>query len=125
MTFGCTSRERQTARWNCNSQEFLLFAQREISSCRFNGDNNWLMAQFSKKSVEKRKEKNPAAVALGRLGGLKGGPATAKKLSREQRQANARKAITARWAKTGSQTETVISKSDLGFYFITPIQWMP
>ena len=31
--------------------------------------------------------KNPHAVALGRLGGLKGGPARARKLSRVQRQA--------------------------------------
>jgi hypothetical protein len=31
------------------------------------------------------KEKNPAAVALGRLGGLKGGPARAKKLSSRKR----------------------------------------
>ena len=32
------------------------------------------------------KEKNPAAVALGRLGGLKGGPARAKKLSSKKRK---------------------------------------
>ena len=44
-------------------------------------------------------EKNPAAVALGRLGGLKGGPARAKKLSKEQRSESARKAATARWGK--------------------------
>jgi hypothetical protein len=43
--------------------------------------------------------KNPAAVALGRLGGLKGGKARAKKLTKEQRSEIARKAATARWAK--------------------------
>lgn len=43
--------------------------------------------------------KNPAAVALGKLGGLRGGKARAKKLSAEQRTAIARKAATARWAK--------------------------
>ena len=43
--------------------------------------------------------KNPAAVALGRLGGLKGGPARAKKLTQEQRKEIARKASRARWAK--------------------------
>ena len=43
--------------------------------------------------------KNPAAVQLGRLGGLKGGPARARKLSRQQRTAIARKAAQARWAK--------------------------
>src|SRR5690349_14579510 len=38
------------------------------------------------------REKNPAAVALGRLGGKKGGLARAKKLTKEQRQEIARKA---------------------------------
>lgn len=44
-------------------------------------------------------EKNPAAVALGRLGGLKGGPARAKKLSARQRARIASKAAKARWKK--------------------------
>lgn len=43
--------------------------------------------------------KNPAAVALGRLGGLKGGNARAKKLTKEQRSAIAKKAAQARWKK--------------------------
>jgi hypothetical protein len=43
--------------------------------------------------------KNPHAVALGRLGGKKGGPARAKKLTPEQRREIARKAARARWAK--------------------------
>jgi hypothetical protein len=43
-------------------------------------------------------EKNPAAVALGRLGGRKGGPARAAKLSAKKRQQIARKAAMARWA---------------------------
>lgn len=41
--------------------------------------------------------KNPAAVALGRMGGLKGGPARAKRLSRAARRRIARKAAKARW----------------------------
>lgn len=44
-------------------------------------------------------EKNPAAVALGRLGGKKGGPARAAKLTPEQRREIAQKAAKARWAK--------------------------
>jgi len=43
--------------------------------------------------------KNPLAVALGRLGGLKGGRARADKLSKGQRIASARKAARARWRK--------------------------
>ena len=42
-------------------------------------------------------EKNPAAVALGRLGGLKCGAARAKKLSKKRRSEIARKAARARW----------------------------
>ena len=41
--------------------------------------------------------KNPAAVALGRLGGKKGGPARAKKLTKQQRSEIAKKAAAARW----------------------------
>ncbi len=43
--------------------------------------------------------KNPADVALGRLGGLKGGKARADKLSPEQRKEIAQKAAQARWKK--------------------------
>ncbi len=43
-------------------------------------------------------DKNPAAVALGRLGGLKGGKARAAKLSKADRKAIAQKAAKARWA---------------------------
>ena len=45
------------------------------------------------------KEKNPAAVALGRLGGLKGGSARAKKLSLKKRKEIAKKAAEKRWSK--------------------------
>jgi len=43
--------------------------------------------------------KNPAAVALGRLGGLKGGPARAKALSKKKRREIAKKAAKDRWSK--------------------------
>jgi hypothetical protein len=45
------------------------------------------------------KPKNPAAVALGRLGGLKGGHARAAKLSRRKRSQIAAKAAKIRWGK--------------------------
>jgi len=44
-------------------------------------------------------KKNPAAVALGRLGGKKGGKARAAKLSPERRREIAKKAAAARWGK--------------------------
>ena len=43
--------------------------------------------------------RNPAAVALGRLGGLKGGKARAKKLSAAKRRRIAKVAAAARWRK--------------------------
>jgi hypothetical protein len=48
-------------------------------------------------------QKNPAAVALGRLGGLRGGPARARKLSSKKRKEIAKKAAKARWEKSTSQ----------------------
>ena len=42
-------------------------------------------------------DKNPAAVALGRLGGKKGGKARAEKLSPAKRKQIAKKAAAARW----------------------------
>ena len=47
--------------------------------------------------------KNPAAVALGRLGGLKGGKARAEALSPDQRSEIARTAALARWKKSESK----------------------
>jgi hypothetical protein len=49
--------------------------------------------------MAKKKAKNPHAVALGRLGGLKGGKARFSKLTPAQRSELGRKAILARWAK--------------------------
>lgn len=43
--------------------------------------------------------KNPAAVALGRLGGLKGGKARADSLSKKRRSEIAKKAAETRWSK--------------------------
>jgi hypothetical protein len=45
-------------------------------------------------------DKNPHAVALGRLGGMKGGKARAEKLTKKRRSEIARKAAQARWGKT-------------------------
>jgi hypothetical protein len=46
---------------------------------------------------EPESTKDPAAVALGRKGGLKGGPARAKKLSAKKRSEIAKKAAAIRW----------------------------
>jgi hypothetical protein len=44
-----------------------------------------------------RRPKNPAAVALGKLGGERGGKARAEKLSSDERREIARRAAAARW----------------------------
>jgi hypothetical protein len=50
-----------------------------------------------RETMREAEEKNPAAVTLGRLGGLKGGKARAAKLSPRRRKEIARKAAQARW----------------------------
>jgi hypothetical protein len=45
------------------------------------------------------KRKNPAAVALGKKGGKKGGPARAANMTPEERSESARNAVVARWAR--------------------------
>jgi hypothetical protein len=63
-------------------------------------DENTIAAQIVELTTgEPAKEKNPAAVALGRLGGLKGGKARAEKLSAQKRKEIARKAAKTRWGK--------------------------
>ncbi len=48
----------------------------------------------------KKPDKDPAAVSLGRRGGLKGGKARAESLTPEQRSEIAKKAAMKRWKKT-------------------------
>lgn len=48
---------------------------------------------------EPEREKDPRAVELGHLGGVKGGAARAKKLSPERRSEIAKKAAQARWGQ--------------------------
>jgi hypothetical protein len=55
--------------------------------------------QVPKTEPPAMKKKNPAAVALGRLGGLKGGVARAAALGPKKRSAIAAKAAKARWGK--------------------------
>jgi hypothetical protein len=50
--------------------------------------------------------KNPAAVALGKLGASKGGQARAAKLSAKRRAEIARRAAKARWAERGDDSKS-------------------
>jgi hypothetical protein len=58
-----------------------------------------ILSATTESAESPKPEKNPAAVTLGRLGGLKGGKARAKKLLPERRKEIAKKAAMARWEK--------------------------
>jgi len=62
------------------------------------------------------KKKDPAAVALGRKGGEKGGPARAARLTPDERSASARRAVQARWAKKAKDGSghVVLKSKDMG-----------
>jgi hypothetical protein len=72
-------------------------------SSRKKRDVNVLASEIVKEATKEQETdtqgKNPAAVTLGRLGGLKGGKARANKLTPEQRKEIARKAAQARWSR--------------------------
>jgi hypothetical protein len=54
------------------------------------------------RSPEPVREKDPAAIARGHLGGIKGGAARAAKLTAAERSASASKAAKARWERERS-----------------------
>jgi hypothetical protein len=56
--------------------------------------------------VTEDEEMRELARRLGQRGGLKGGPARAKKLTPEERSESARKAAKARWAKKRQQDQS-------------------
>ena len=59
------------------------------------------LATGDAKEPDQDEGKNPAAVALGRLGGLKGGKARAAALTKKRRGEIAKKAAIARWKTRG------------------------
>lgn len=71
----------------------------ERSSRRKNLDADQLAADIvaSATGQPRKRRKDPAAVALGRKGGLKGGRARADSLSPEERSEIAKRAAAARW----------------------------
>jgi hypothetical protein len=71
---------------------------RKRSSKKSPKDVNVLASHIVEEATSERL-KNPAAVALGKLGGKKGGKARAEKLTPEQRKEIAKIAATARWRK--------------------------
>lgn len=72
-------------------------------SSKKKGDINqiakFIVDQLEGEGLTPEQGKNPAAVYLGRLGGLKGGKARAAKLTAKERKTIAQKAAKARWDK--------------------------
>ena len=87
----------------------MLMPDRSSTRMKRPRDTNQLAYQIVQESIaepaplivvpDKDEGKNPAAVALGRLGGLVGGRARADSLTAAQRSEIARKAAEARWHK--------------------------
>jgi hypothetical protein len=69
----------------------------------------WIVDQSTGNLADPNEGKNPAAVALGRLGGLKGGKARAKTLSAKKRKSIAKKGAAARWR--GQELNAMIRES--------------
>lgn len=84
------------------SSQYNLVMPKRSSNPR---DLNQLAARLVQKATTDEPEsdpyegKNPAAVELGRRGGLKGGAARAAKLTPEQRSEIAKRAAAARWLR--------------------------
>jgi hypothetical protein len=73
-------------------------------SLAFRTNFRWGATSIMGRRKGKRKfQKNPHAVALGRMGGSKGGKLRAAKLSPERRSEIARKAVQARWSKARAE----------------------
>ena len=70
-----------------------------VASCRVM-QHVIAMSEGRETPTPEQPAKNPAAVALGRLGGLKGGKARAAKLSPQKRSAIAKAAALARWSRS-------------------------
>lgn len=81
--------------------DFNVAAFRVVQEVAADSDNT-LVVEEKPLNIE---GKNPNAVALGRLGGLKGGKARAAKLTAEQRRDIAKKAAAARWGKAPLETD--------------------
>jgi hypothetical protein len=85
--------------------ERLCYINRMKKKTKTPGDANTLSSLIvaettgEEKTKNEKPSKNPAAVELGRLGGLKGGKVRAEKLTPEQRRMIAIKASHARWKK--------------------------
>jgi hypothetical protein len=85
--------DERSSRRKKRDHDFAVTAFRVVQEATADEDDT-PMAEEASLDTE---GKNPNAVALGRLGGKKGGKARAEKLTPEQRSEIARRAAQARW----------------------------
>lgn len=99
-----TIKKKKSADINILAASIIQTKEQQNNECSLDeqsSDVNIIATSIVKEATgEPLPEKNPAAVALGRLGGLKGGKARAEKLSAKKRKAIAIKAAKTRWSKT-------------------------
>lgn len=87
-----------SSRWLLErSRAVILLDMAKKRSARAQDENQLAASIVAQAVADGEDDKNPAAVALGRLGGLKGGNARAAKLSAKRRSDIAKKAAKARW----------------------------
>ena len=77
----------------------MMVAMPKRSSRKAKRDDFQNALRVVEEAIDSSLGKNPAAVALGRQGGLKGGKARAKSLTPSRREEIAQQAAQARWAK--------------------------
>ncbi|SPM38656.1 Predicted nuclease of the RNAse H fold, HicB family [Mycobacterium numidiamassiliense] len=84
--------------WSAEDNEWVGLCAELPSLSWLDPDKTKALAGIARLVQDVTAEKDPAAVALGRKGGLKGGRARAKKLTAEQRSEIARRAARSRWS---------------------------
>jgi hypothetical protein len=83
----------------CNTYFSYANALKQAKGSRLRDDSAQRRGTSGSPLDDPHKGKNPAAVALGKLGGAKGGAARAAALSPAKRKAIAKKAAKARWGR--------------------------
>jgi hypothetical protein len=88
-----------------------LYGQRIPDTVNKRFTHSVILLIFNMSKLAHTQKKNPAAVSLGRLGGLKGGKARAKSLSPEHRSEIARNASSARMKVLSPQRRSEIARN--------------
>jgi hypothetical protein len=112
ITMGMIRRTWQLALSGTSHWQAIHVTQAYVSAHVYTRQTYLIVPDRSRiKMVMEKRKKNPHAVALGRKGGRKGGPARAANMTPEQRTESARNAVVARWAKTKEIRDLAANKA--------------